>query len=157
MHLGTIKNRVEFWRQLHVYSAANLVNFKIACRSAIVLLLGNDVPTYLNWLLVHTIGSLDFPFKSLPKLIGIEPLIFTNISLPIIIFLGSVNEWKLKIDFIYFDLKKILIWIQPTISDFKLKFMFMWWINLNWILLKHFTLNFDVGIVGKFVKTNIVW
>jgi len=64
MHLGTIKNRVEFWRQLHVYSAANLVNFKIACRSAIVLLLGNDVPTYLNWLLVHTIGSLDFPPKT---------------------------------------------------------------------------------------------
>ena len=64
MHLGTIKNRVEFCRQLHVYSAANLVNFKIACRSSIVLLLGNDVPTYLNWLLVHTIGSLDFHPKT---------------------------------------------------------------------------------------------
>ena len=85
MHLGTIKNRVEFWRQLHVYSAANLVNFKIACLSAIVLLLGNDVPTYLNWLLAHTIGSLDFLPKRLPKLIDIEPLMFDYT------FFGCIN------------------------------------------------------------------
>ena len=43
MHLGTIKNRVEFWRHLHVYSAANLVNFKIALRTYL-----SEVTSMLN-------------------------------------------------------------------------------------------------------------